>query len=176
MKPAIFESAEQYYAFRLSWKAAVKHSRSKSTLATHDEFVFDSVAGKCTKTKDSGQHKVPGWVTASHHLLFNILRGRDIHTGFTPITNPNKIVSNSNNPDHAFGYAKNNVYTICVSAQRHVGKREESVWVKKNSPDDIQLFKNKRQKQLEEFLEPFGGTVTIEHLANVDTATLVMEK
>lgn len=39
--------------------------------------------------------------TVQEHVIYNILRGKPIDQGFTPITNPSKITSNGNDPQYA---------------------------------------------------------------------------
>lgn len=72
----IFNSKEQYIAFRNAWAQAVNDPRAKSTVC--------------------GTERFKGWVTGAHQMLYSILRNRPFDTGFTPITSRTKLVHGAN--------------------------------------------------------------------------------
>lgn len=71
--------------------------------------------------------------TAQDHILYNLIRGKDLKRGFTPITNTNKLTSNySNNVWHAFSAAKSDLtwalkkgYTIPCASSFTVDQRAQ---------------------------------------------------
>lgn len=88
-----FKSKEHYQAFRKAWSNAVNSDAAKSHLEPCDEWIADpdpnSWSGEYSK--GTGVHRVPGNVTAAHMMLYNALRGRDVLTGFSPITSTKKL-------------------------------------------------------------------------------------
>lgn len=40
--------------------------------------------------------------TAADHIIYNLMRGKPLHTGFTPITNAGKLNAHNNQPDFAY--------------------------------------------------------------------------
>jgi hypothetical protein len=112
-----FENKDQYIAFRNAWKQASHSAREK------------------------------GWIQAAHHVLLNVLRGRSVDNGFTPITNKNKL-ANGAYINHGLYFAVSDLKRMIQSAQSD----KLSDWQK---------------SRLEDFLAPFNGTVTVEMLAKV---------
>lgn len=78
-----FETKEQYLTFRKAWTKAVNDDRAKKTL--REEKV------KVGKTIYINKYRDEGWITSTHHVLFNLLCQRPIDNGFTPVTNRNKL-------------------------------------------------------------------------------------
>lgn len=77
MTKRYFENKEDYLTFRKAWAKATNDPRSKSELLENNW----------------GKYRKDGWLTAAHHMLFNILCDRPVDVGFTPITNRNKLTN-----------------------------------------------------------------------------------
>lgn len=82
-KQNLFETKEQYLAFRKAWAATVNDPQAKPTL-------------EIQQVNDRGshyeqKHKRPGYMLPAHQLLFNILCGYKPYRGFTPITKHTKL-------------------------------------------------------------------------------------
>lgn len=58
--------------------------------------------------------------TAVDHVFYNIVRGKPLDHGFTPITNENKLRSTVNNPLWAFDRAKSSVNFGAKVSKYHV--------------------------------------------------------
>lgn len=88
-------------------------------------------------------------ITATHHLVYNLIRGYDATRGFTPITNVNKLSNGA--------YINHGLYFARSALSMHIGcaKKGRSEWSK---------------RWVEEFLAPFGDTFTFEMLAKLDTS------
>ncbi len=90
-------------------------------------------------------------ITASHHLVYNLVRGYDATRGFTPITNVNKL-SNGAYINHGLYFARSNLARYIGDAKRG---NKLSEWSK-------QWF--------DRFLAPLDGALTTEMLAKLDLA------
>jgi len=99
-----FTSKEQYLRFRSAWANAVTSPKAKHTFEPYDEYRYDIPKGTIIEgwkpygtngyahvSKGTGKYRKSGWIKAEHTILYNILRGKPLHTGFTPIRNPNKL-------------------------------------------------------------------------------------
>ncbi len=148
MTNSIFKTKEQYLTFRAAWASAVNDVKSQSFLKPADEYI--SATGNISK--GTGVHRNKGWLTGAHHILYNILRGRSYDKGFTPITNANKLKHGMHINEGLYNamYYLENVWT---SATQIVNGNTLSDW---------------RANELTKFIEPFGNTVTIEMLADLD--------
>ena len=133
-----FENKEHYINFRKAWAAAVNSPRAKKT------FIEE-------KNYQGGYMRVRrlGWLKAEHYMLFNLLRNRPAETGFTPVTNKRKLLNGS-----SFNYAVENTAFVL----RTMVKEANSAISKGD------MFGSTK---LQEFLEPFDGTVTIQMLASI---------
>ena len=142
----LFENKEHYLAFRKAWSNAVNSEKAKP----HVDEVDYSHYGHHEKVKV----RVDGWLTASHHILYNILRGRDYDRGFTLVTNRNKLM-NGTSPNlglvQAIAELKNVKNWIRHElAAQELGK--ECMWT----------------ESINEFLAPFSETVTREMIFNLE--------
>jgi hypothetical protein len=167
MKTNFFETKEQYLNFRSAWKVAANDPRRKSTIESHDEYIRDS-SYRYTVSKGTGQHRVKGWLKAEYYVLFNILRGKEASSGFTPIKDEQKIISSRNDPYDAYNCAVYTINSMRTQSKLITGKQAEAAWFLKQSDE----YKNKHQvarlASVSKFLEVFGGDVTVEQLSNLD--------
>lgn len=133
-----FETKEQYLTFRKAWADATNDPRAKKTLVE-------------VKNRQGGIDRVrkSGWLTASHQMLYNILRGRSFDTGFTPVTNATKLRNGA--------YLNYSLVMSRMFLNRHINDAKKAV-------KDGDVFGS---DSLQKFLEPFDGTVTIQMLAAV---------
>jgi hypothetical protein len=126
MTNSIFNTKEQYFSFRNAWKAAASQKNRKS-----------------------------GWLQAEHHILFNIICGRSVDHGFTPITNKNKLKSGAY-INHGLYFGMYHLMLMQDTAKGIVNGSYDS------SPNSW------RSQRLVKFLEPFRHTVTIELFASIE--------
>lgn len=124
-----FETKEQYLTFRKAWAKAVNDPRSKKEIIP--------------RTDNVESYVVKGWLTAAHHVLFNILSNRPHHSGFTPITKATKLRS---------GALIN-------------GGLYHAVWELKHAVDHAKRGNN---RMIESFLEPLKDVVSMELLASIE--------
>ena len=127
-----FTSKEQYLHFRKVWSQAVNSEKAKKT-----------------RHQDSyGTWRKSGWLTATHHMVYALLRGRDAMNGFTPITSRNKLENGS--------YINEGLYEARNELRSSAGS-------------------NKNNEALEKFLEPFEGTVTLKMLGKLSELCATVE-
>jgi len=135
MTTSIFETKEQYLSFRAAWKSASNDIKTKSQL----------------KETTYGKYRESGWLNAEHYILLNILRGKPADSGFTPVTNSNKLLKSGMHINHGFYYGMNNL--------RNMQKIAGNV---KNSKVSEHV-----QNRLTDFLAPFNNTVTADMLISI---------
>lgn len=87
---------------------------------------------------------------ASHHVMYNLLRGYDQQRGFTPITNHNRL-QNGAAINYGIAEATRRLANIVRMANRYEGYNVS--WV-------------------DRFLAPFGGALTVEHLATLQVPAI----
>jgi len=119
-----FTSKEQYLHFRKVWAQATNSPKAKKTLQ-QDSY---------------GTWRKSGWLTATHHMVYALLRGRDAMNGFTPITSHTKLENGA--------YINEGLYEARCELRKLAGS-------------------SKNNKDLEKFLEPFEGTVTLKMLGKL---------
>lgn len=139
MTKSIFETKEQYLAFRAAWKASVNDPRTKPTFTIDDS---------CYGGRYTAKVKHNGWLTADYHMLFNMLRGKPYYHGFSPITSPHKLSQHGTVINKGLCDAAYRVRCIIDEAKRIVAGRSNG--------------------KLEEVLAPFGGTITVQQLASLE--------
>jgi len=89
-------------------------------------------------------------LSASHYLLYNVLRGKHPLSGFSPITRPTKLAM-PQHPHEAFRHA---VHIINAYASRT------------STPDKTIWRGDTYAEIIDRFLLPFGGNVTYEMLVD----------
>jgi len=87
-------------------------------------------------------------LTSAHHLIYALLRGRDAMKGFTPITSRNKLENGA--------YINEGLYEARNELRSLAGS-------------------NKNNTDLETFLEPFEGTVTLKMLGKLTELCATVE-
>lgn len=137
MTNTFFNSKEDYLLFRSNFAAAVNHKNAKSKLTPCDEWIRETD----TFSEGTGQHRENGWVTGAHFVFLNIVRGREMHKGFTPITNKTKL-QNSGTIWNGLDIAINNLHYVVSTAHKLNSGHSVSDW---------------ERKDLDEFLEPLLG-------------------
>lgn len=168
MNKLIFETKEQYLAFRKAFAAAQNDKRAKPY------FTDDLHAGKI---------KNKGWLQAEHFILLNAIRGRPLANGFSPIISDNKINSNWGNPMNGFMQARKRLLSAQSNAQRLLAGIPEykpsgfeaRMYEKMSNEERTELFKQKRLDEMDRcaaaampILGPFGYTLTIEQFAAME--------
>lgn len=135
-----YETKEEYLTFRKAWAKACNDPRCKKVL----------------KENNWGKYRTNSWLTAAHHVLFNILSRRPFESGFTPITNSNKLRNGA--------YLNFGLYFAVYKLKRVVE------YAKSENQSDWQ------QRILNEFLEPLKDVVSVELLATIEVPEVkVME-
>lgn len=89
-------------------------------------------------------------LTAAHHVLYNLLRGYEPHHGFTPITRHTKL-ANGAIINGGVVEATRRLKFIVSLASKEGGNETE---------------------QVKQFIAPFKGSLTAEHLAAIPVPTI----
>jgi hypothetical protein len=97
-------------------------------------------------------------LTASHHLIYALLRGRDAMKGFTPTTNTNKL-SNGAYINYGLYEARNELSRMAGYAHKYINQAEMAK-VDKNTAFWMGEVGN--------FLKPFDGAVTPQMLIKLN--------
>ena len=140
-KTTFFKSKEEYLAFRKAWAAACNSPERKSTLVE----------------TDWGIQRESGNLTATHHYIFLLLCGKDVMSSFKPITNTIKL-SNGMREHQGLYYAFN---MLSYKANQILSFQGEK--------DKTKSWVINYNKDVDEFLKPFGGTVTHDMLIDLNT-------
>lgn len=142
-----FENKEQKEEFIKVWKQATNDPRRKRTTKVY--------MGTSWRTgKECEIHEgVPGWLTAEHFVLYNILLGKPQDTGFEPVTNKVKL---DNGALPMFSYRR-----ACFDLDRLI----------ETARPDNKGWKHLLDR-LDKFLEPFAGVVTKEMLMKIPMSKL----
>ncbi len=164
-----FENKEHYLNFRQAWADAVNSEKAKPTFQTCGAWIVNDEHPHGHYVEDGGRMKVRGWITGSHVILYNILRGKHPASGFMHTTNKTKLI-NSSFMNLGFQQAAWHLnWTKTYAEKCFMPKEEQQSWIQRmlkfnhKSPDDyVQDQINSSRHLVEKFLEPFGGTVTVE--------------
>jgi len=164
----IFETKEQFFAMKAQWAASSKSPKCKSTLTPCDEWTNSDNR----VSVGTGRTRHPGWMNAECHILYNLLRNKPSDHGFTPSTNPNKIISK---PDaHKTGLESlQALQTQLKTNGRFKPKgflkrmRFEAIQVIDRRPRHGQRMKS-TMEHVNRVLAPFGDTLTIEMFLEID--------
>lgn len=148
-----FETKEQYLNFRAAWASAVNDERVKKKLVTK--------VWSHNGTKEEYKERVPGWISAAHHMLYNILRNKPFDNGFTPVTKPSKLL-NGHSPNYGLYMAANHLKSVIRDAKKVTGEIDISYLGNSAARQEGALKRTLR------FLEPFNKTVSIELLASFE--------
>lgn len=176
-----FDTKDQYLAFRKAFASAQNDSRAKHSFNPPKAYTTDA-KGNSVLIPVQGRQKVSGWLSATHYVLHNVVRGLPVTRGFSPKTN----AANLNNGGNVNGNLCSAVAHLSslVSYATQVLNPEpitrDSVvatwWAKTLSSIQIDAKieemqaaqKNSWQvRSVNAFLEPFGGAFTIEQLASL---------
>lgn len=160
-----FQTKQQYLAFRAAFAAAQNNPRAKK--------------GK----PNTNGYKEPGWLTASHYMLLNSVRGLPLTRGFSEIANKNKL-HNGMPARVNIDAAERNITSRVAAAKSFIENKPEELTSWELPRTGVTLFTindvkaklveektAKRQlrlkAELDQFLEPFAGTFTIADLAKL---------
>ncbi len=127
-----FKSKSEYLNFRQAWRES-----------------FNKI-----KTGDSRKF------TCTDMILFNLMRGSCISTGFAKITNSNKLM-NGHAPYLSLSQAHYCLKGVCLTAKLYLDKSDKE-----------DRWRERRKAQLDAFLQPYHGTITIEMLAELHNELL----
>lgn len=138
---------EQYLKIKAAWKQAVNDERAK------DYFDEGMYFNPITRSAEPTTVRCSGWINGEHHLLYNLIRGKQPHTGFTLISNSNKLAN---------GVYLNNGYVEAAYQLTRIVKFATEL------TNDDQTHRHEfKQKHVNTFLEPFGDSLTVEDLSQL---------
>ena len=177
MTKSIFETKEQYLAFRAAFAAAQNDKRAKHYFVEELTQCWDHETKKWGKMPIKTRRD--GWLQAEHFIILNAIRDKPLDRGFTPITSKNKLAAFQSNPMYAFEgnlkYLKSeqekakllqSPYDITISPFEF---REFAKLPAPELADAIEKIRRGKmdriEQELEPLLEPFAGTLTIEQFA-----------
>jgi len=155
VKTSIFVSKEHYLAFRVAWSNAVNSEEAKSKVVPCNEYIPKETGYGYTFSEGTGRCRHDGWINAEHAVLYNLLRDKPIYYGFTIVTNRLKLI-NGMAPHHGFHVGVSGLHSMIRYANEllsHDKSRASASWLKY------------RQEEIDDFLKPFAGTVSLEMLA-----------
>lgn len=115
-----FSSKQEYLKFKKIWRDAVNDDLARKRIV---------VKGNETLVEKS-------WIKAGHHIIFNLLCGKDADYGFSEITDPNKLDNGQ------------------VPKQGYVLALDQLIWMFRINPH----FRYKTIRR-EIFMRPFAGFV-----------------
>ena len=157
-----FENKEHYLNFRKAWAAAVTSPLAKPTYKTQ---TFKHWKTGSLTTVVSKEH---GWITLTHHMLYNILRNKPITMGFTAVTNKNKLAAGMD-PNYSARLAHGLVGDWIRRARFLDNDEHSQPWGEFKNMGLMNDHKRELYtRQLEQFFKVFDGTVTTEMLANIE--------
>lgn len=150
LKTEIFEDKEHYLAFRQAWKDYINSGKHKPVW---EEKVFTyNKRTYIQKTKVSN-------LNGSQQLLFCLLTEKDLRVTFKP--------SDNKEGKNGFGRAYFTlIHLIHSAAKLHEFETTGDLPLQANR-EYYQQYHDRIKKSFDRFLEPFGGTVTIEMLAQI---------
>ncbi len=159
-RTTLFQSKEDYLAFRQAWKDFHNSGKAKPTFTLFEGKREVWEPGK-------GYVKVPFTrkdkhtaLSSYHYMLYNILRGKYAETGYTSITNERKLhahrywpattkYNNDPNPNQA-------MHCAAVELLRILGRLQST-----------KPLSSWEQKTIDELLLPFGNTISKEALVAI---------
>jgi hypothetical protein len=159
-----FESKEHYLAFRKAWATAVNSDKAKSRCVTKKvrANVDHSITDETYTTR------ISGWIDASHHVLYNLLRDKPFHRGFTIISN-RTILTNGMSPAGKLYEATcdlNRIRVFIEDEAKHPVYLNIKKWLVLVTKTENKPYWG--TSHIDEFLAPFDGTVTRDMILNMD--------
>lgn len=132
-------------AFHSAWKDASHDTRAKSTLV-HDTF---------------STWRKRGWLNSAHHVLFNIINHKPVDSGFTNITNCNKLQYSRIAPNEGLVKA--------ISELGRIQKIARNIY-------DVKPVNAHIAKRLADFLEPLNNTLSLDDLLAIEIPEITYSK
>lgn len=155
MSKKLFTCKEHYLAFHRAWADACHDDRAKKQIKE----------AKVKSWPDGSiyirKYRTDSWLTASHMVLYNLLRDKPITDGFTPIHDVRRLAA-GHHINLGFYQAAIGLWFVVENARRSLIPPAD------DAKDYVKRNHQHRKENVEKFLEPFGGTVTLEMLAKVD--------
>lgn len=181
-----FKTKEQYQKFIAGWKTAANAEECKSKRMVCDlkQYKWDgftpeevarleekgAVMGRICgydsrpvnyTIKDGAHYKTTGWLFASHHIMYNMLRGKDPKYGFAPITVASKQAAHES---PWIGFVRGALHLEYV-----LGNIARDA-------NNLGLGKIPRSSAATEFLKPFNGSITVADLMKIDKEELIQTR
>lgn len=166
-----FKSNTEYLAMTAQWAKSSKSIKCKSILEPCDEYKLDE-NGREYFSEGTGVNRRSGWMAATHHVLYNILRDKDPSCGFTSSVKPNKQLSK---PDAAI----TSLISLCRLQEQMIrlsrfkpngyltSIRKGATTMVDNDPMHGWAMRN-LMIRIDYMLAPFGDTVTIEQIMKLE--------
>jgi len=151
------DSKEQFLHFKKVWSQAVNSEKAKKKVVERTY----AISG----TEHSYTELEKGWLTGTHHLIYTLMRGRDVYKSFTPTTSKNKL-SNGAFINYGLYNARYNLGYMAGRAKQFITNVEKTNEGKSWFGRKRVIFSD--HSQLEKFLLPFEGTVTPLMLIKLD--------
>lgn len=183
-KTIFFKDKQHYLAFRKSWAEAVNSPKAMSTLVKvpylrlKDDGFYETIP-------DGAVVRCYGWISAAHHVVYNLLREKDAGDGFTPITNrtkldagvfPERVLLDALALIRSFEWQ----ITSAKSVYNETTESKSLFGFMKPRPGKILISKDEqyemRMVTVNKFLAPFNGTVTVDMLIELSTMVKEMQK
>jgi hypothetical protein len=156
-RTTLFQTKEDYLAFRQAWKDFHNSGKAKPTFTTFEGTYEKYEPGK-------GYIKVPYTrrdkskpLSSYHYMLYNILRGKYAETGYTPIQNKNKLNGNRYWPASSKYNSDPNPYQAMHCAAVNLLRTLSRL--KSDKP-----LSSWEQSSIDDLLLPFGNTISKESL------------
>lgn len=176
MNKSIFETKEQYLAFRAAFAAAQNDRRAKPTFVEVPCSVYD---WRIRETRSwMGKEKHSGWLNAEHFILLNAIRRKPLNRGFSPAVKQTKIHAYNKNPNLMYDRAFDRLFYAQVDAKKLLEGVETtlSAFEQRMSADDQKAYLAKKKadtidrltRSTNRILEPFNGTLTLVQFAALD--------
>jgi len=146
-------ASKKHNAFQNAWKDASHDPRAKSTLTHYTVNVLGENAISTARVK--------GWLKASHHVLFNIINHKPIDSGFTNITNCNKLQYSRIAPNEGLVHA--------IAELGRIQKIARNIY-------DVKPVTGYIARRLSDFLEPLNNTISLDDLMAIKIPDIAYNK
>jgi hypothetical protein len=150
-----------------------KFFTSKQNYMTFRKAFAEAQISPRNKKGKPGPHgeKSPGWISSSHFILLNIIRGLPWYRGFSPKTSKNYI-ENFGNADQGILDAWHHLANVVQCAKKLLDPTRikiPSYYDNKQKDKEKFIARTLANSQafVNDFLEPFSGTLTLADLVKI---------
>jgi len=154
----LIKTSTHFNLIKSNWATSSQSPRCKSTLIPCDEYIYHA-RGPAEVSKGTGSHRQSGWIQASHHVLYNIIRNKEPSRGFIPAT---KV-------------GKNDAYRLAVQYLQYIHQiatnLQETTESQFLSHESYERMVARNIERVTTFLEPFGGSISVKQFVEMDLTT-----